>query len=113
MIVKGTRDENIDDGEVKEVEAVVPKASRKCRRQATVEIEEEEKCSKILDVDEMIEELKREARVKEEKDDALVVEGAVRVLFGMERLDRATAKRLLEKILRVLKEVEEEKTEDK
>jgi len=36
------------------------------------------------------------------------VEGAVRVLFGGERPDRATAQRLLEKMLRVLKEVEEE-----
>jgi len=63
-------------------------------------------------VDERIEKLKREARGEEEKDNALAVEGAVRVLFGRERPDRATAKRLLEKMLRVLKEVEEEETED-
>jgi len=91
---------------------VVSKPSRKRRRQAADEIEEEEHRRKILDVDERIEELKREARGEEEKDDALAVEGAVRVLFGGERPDRATAKRLLEKMLRVLKEVEEEEAED-
>jgi len=36
------------------------------------------------------------------------MEVAVRVLFGEERPDRATAKRLLEKMLRVLQEVEAE-----
>jgi len=63
-------------------------------------------------VDEKIEELKQEARGEEETDNALVVERAVRVLFGRERPDRATAKRLLEKMLQVLKEVEEEEPED-
>ena len=63
-------------------------------------------------MDEKIEELKQEARGEEETDNALVVERAVRVLFGRERPDRATAKRLLEKMLQVLKEVEEEEPED-
>ena len=56
-----------------------------------------------LDVDEGIEELKREALGEEEKDDALAVEGAVRVLFGGERPNTDTARRLLLKVMKVLK----------
>jgi len=111
MIVEDTRGESIDNEEAREVEAVVPKPSRKRRRQAADEIEEEEKKRKTLDADERIEELKREVREEEEKDDALAVEGAVRILFGEKRPDRATMKRLLEKMLRAL-EVEEEEAED-
>ena len=42
MTVEDTRGENIDDVEAREVEAVVPKPSRKRRRQAADEIEEVE-----------------------------------------------------------------------
>jgi len=60
-----------------------------------------------------VEELKREAHREEEKDDALVVEGAVRVLFGGERPDKCTAKRLLKKMMKVLRaEVVEEEEDD-
>jgi hypothetical protein len=65
-----------------------------------------------LDVDEGVEELKREAQGEEEKDDALAVEGAMQVLFGGERPDKERARRLLEKVMRVLRaevvEVEDE-----
>ena len=60
-----------------------------------------------------MEELKWEAHGEEEKDDALAVEGAVRVLFGGERPNKSTAKRLLEKMMKVLQaEVVEEEEED-
>jgi hypothetical protein len=65
-----------------------------------------------LDVDEGVEELKREAQGEEEKHDALAVEGAMQVLFGGERPDKERARRLLEKVMRVLRaevvEVEDE-----
>ena len=66
-----------------------------------------------LDLEEGVEELKREAHGEEEKDDALEVEGAVRVLFGGERPDKSTVKRLLKKIMQVLwAEVMEEEEDD-
>lgn len=55
------------------------------------------------DVDEGIEELKREAQEEKEKDDALAVAGAIAVLVGGERPDHRTAMRLLEKVMRVMK----------
>jgi len=65
-----------------------------------------------LDVDEGVEELKREAPGEEENDEALGVDGAMRVLFGGERPGKEHATRLLGKIMQVLKaevvEVEEE-----
>jgi len=55
MTVEGTREESIDNREVREVETVVQKPSRKRRRQAVDEIEEQEKRRKILYVDQVAE----------------------------------------------------------
>ena len=66
-----------------------------------------------LDLEERVEELKREAQGEEEKDDALAVEGAARVLFVGQRPDKSTAKRLLKKMMKVLRaEVVEEEEDD-
>ncbi|KAF8432285.1 hypothetical protein BGX38DRAFT_1146449 [Terfezia claveryi] len=57
-----------------------------------------------LDMEEGVEELKREALGEEEKDEALAVEQAVRVLFqGMARPDKETARRMLRKMMKVMK----------
>ncbi|RPB18286.1 hypothetical protein L211DRAFT_854263 [Terfezia boudieri ATCC MYA-4762] len=66
-----------------------------------------------LDVEEGIEELKREALGEEDKDEALAVENTVKMLFrGEGRQHKETARRLLEKVMRVMKaevvEVEED-----
>ncbi|RPB19646.1 hypothetical protein L211DRAFT_853028 [Terfezia boudieri ATCC MYA-4762] len=66
-----------------------------------------------LDVEEGVEELKREALGEEDKDEALAVENAVKMLFrGEGRPHKETARRLLEKVMRVMKaevvEVEED-----
>jgi len=65
-----------------------------------------------LDLEEGVEELKREAHGEEEKDDALAVKGAVRVLFGGERPDKSTTKRLLKKMMKVLRAEVVEEEED-
>jgi len=57
--------------------------------------------------------LKWEAHVEKEKDDALAVEGAVWVLFGVERPNKSTTKWLLKKMMKVLRaEVVEEEEDD-
>ena len=63
-----------------------------------------------LDVEERVDELQRKAQVEEEKDDALVVEGALRILTAGEgRQDTGILQRRLEKLLRASKaEIEEE-----
>ncbi|RPB19907.1 hypothetical protein L211DRAFT_852782 [Terfezia boudieri ATCC MYA-4762] len=66
-----------------------------------------------LDVEEGVEELKREALGEEDKDEALAVENAVKMLFrGEGRPHKETARRLLEKVMHVMKveivEVEED-----
>jgi len=117
--VEETKEKEVGDGEEGEVKAVVsPITPRKRRRDAASETEGKRRRSEVgipvvnLDVDEGVEEFKREARGDKEKDDALVVEGAMRVLFGGERLGKEHATRLLGKIMKVLKaevvEVEEE-----
>jgi len=98
--------------------AVFPITTRKRRRDAASETEGKRRRYGVgipdinLDVDKGVEELKREARGEEEKDDAFAVEGAMRVLFGGERPGKRHATRLLGKIMKVLKvevvEVEEE-----
>jgi len=65
-----------------------------------------------LDLEEGVEELKQEAHGEEEKDDALAVEGAVRVLFGGERPNKSTAKWLLKKMMKVLRAEVVEEEED-
>ena len=63
-----------------------------------------------LDVEEGVDELKREAEGEEEKDDALAVEGALRILTaGDGKQDAGILKRRLEKLLKASKaEIEEE-----
>ena len=112
--------ERVDDGRAKEVEARVAELSRKRRRLATDGVSDEKRrklgvaISVVnLDLEEGVEELKREAFREEEKDDALAVEGAVQVLFGGERPNKSTAKRLLKKMMNVLRaEVVEEEEDD-
>jgi len=117
--VEETKEKEVGDGEEGEVNTAVSLITpRKCRRDATSETEGKRRRYGVgipvinLDVDEGVEELKREARGKEEKDDALAVEGAMKVLFGGERPGKEHATRLLGKIMKVLKaevvEVEEE-----
>lgn len=117
--VEETKEKEVGDGEEGEVNAAVsPITPRKRRRDAAKETEGKRRRYGVdipvinLDVDEGVEELKREARGEEEKDDALAVEGAMRVLFGGERPGKEHATRLLGKIMKVLKaevvEVEEE-----
>ncbi|KAF8451432.1 hypothetical protein BGX38DRAFT_1269456 [Terfezia claveryi] len=81
----------VDAGEAKEAEAA-PK-TRKCKRAAN-EVEKKEG----------VEELKHEALDEEEKDEALAVEEAVKVLFrGKGRPDKETAGRMLRKMMKVMK----------
>jgi len=63
-----------------------------------------------LDVEERVDELKQKAQGEEEKDDALAVEGALRILTAGEgRQDTGILRRRLEKLLRASKvEIEEE-----
>jgi len=63
-----------------------------------------------LDVEEGVDELKRKAQEEEEKDDALAVEGVLRILTAGEgRQDTGILRRRLEKLLRASKaEIEEE-----
>jgi len=119
-VMKDAGGERVDDGRVKEVEAEVAELLRKRRRLAADRVSEKKR-SKLgvaisvvnLDLEEEVEELKREAHGEEEKDDALAVEEAVRVLFGRERPDKSTTKRLLKKMMKVLRaEVVEEKEDD-
>jgi len=67
-----------------------------------------------LDVNEEVEELKQAARSKEEKDNELAAEKAMRVLFAGERSGKEHATRLLGKIMKVLRAlvVEVEKEEE-
>jgi hypothetical protein len=114
---KEGRGKEVVAGGASEVEAQEP--SRKRGRKSGGELSEGKR-RKLgvaipvinLDVEEGVEELKREARGEEEKDDALAVEGAMQVLFGGERPDKERAERLLEKVMRVLRaevvEVEDE-----
>jgi len=98
--------------------AVSPITPRKRRRDAASETEGKSRRYGVgipvinLDVDEGVEELKRGSHGEEEKDDALAVEGAMRVLFGGERPGKEHASWVMEKIMKVLKvevvEVEEE-----
>jgi len=117
--VEETKEKEVGAGEEGEVNAAVsPITPRKRRRDATSETEGKRRRYGVgipiinLEVDEGVEEIKREARGEEEKDDALVVEGAMRVLFGGERPGKEHATRLLGKIMKVLQaevvEVEEE-----
>ncbi|KAF8442577.1 hypothetical protein BGX38DRAFT_1272269 [Terfezia claveryi] len=84
----------VDAGEAKDTEAA---SNPRKHKRATNEIEKRRKyqvdISVInLDIEEGVEELKREALGEEEKDEALVVEQAVRVLFqGMAWPDKETA----------------------
>jgi len=101
-VIEDAGGERVDDGRAKEAEAGVVELSRKRRRLAANGVSDEKRrrlgvaISVVnLDLDEEVEELKREAHGEEEKDDALAVEGAVRVLFGRERPNKSTAKRLL------------------
>ena len=117
--MKETKEKEVGDAEEGEVNAAVcPITPRKRRRDAGCETEGKRRGYGVgipvinLDVDEGVEELKREARGEEEKDDVLAVEGAMRVLFGGERPGKEHATRLVGKIMKVLKvkvvEVEEE-----
>jgi len=117
--VEKNKEKEVGDGEEGEVNAAVSRITlRKRRRDAVSETEGKRRRYGVgipvinLDIDEGVEELKREARGEEEKDDALAVEGAMRVLFRGERPGKEHATRLLEKIMKVLKaevvEVEEE-----
>jgi len=87
--VEETKEKEVRDGEEGEVNAAVsPITPRKRRRDSASATEGKRRRYGvgnpviILYVDEGVEELKREARGEEEKDDALAVEGAMRVLFG-------------------------------
>ncbi|KAF8451409.1 hypothetical protein BGX38DRAFT_1142119 [Terfezia claveryi] len=101
----------VDAGEAKEAEAALK--TRKCKRAANeVEKSTVEKRRKYgleipiinLDVEEGVEELKHEALDEEEKDEALAVEEAVKVLFrGKGRPDKETAGRMLRKMMKVMK----------
>jgi len=117
--VEETKEKEPGDGEEGEVNAAVsPITPRKRRRDTASETEGKSRGYGVgipiinLDINEGVQELKREAREEEEKDYALAVEGAMRVLFGGERPGKEHATRLLGKIMKVLKsevvEVEEE-----
>jgi len=108
--VEETKEKEVGDGEECEVNAAVsPITPRKRRRDAASETEDNRRRHGVgipvinLYVDEGVEELKREVRGEEEKDDVLEVEGAMRILFGGERLGKEHATRLLGKIMKVLK----------
>ena len=115
-----TNEKEVGDGEESEVNAAdSPITPRKCRWDATSQTEGKRSRYGVgipvinWGVDEGVEELKRAARGEEEKNNALAVEGAMRVLFGGERPGKKHATRLLGKIMKVLKaevvEVKEEK----
>jgi len=117
--VEKTKEKEVGDGEEGEVNAAVsPITTRKRSRDTASETEGKRRRYGVgipvinLDVDEGVEDLKREARGEEERHDALAVEGAMRVLLGGERPGKEHATRLLGKIMKVLKaelvEVEEE-----
>ncbi|KAF8434402.1 hypothetical protein BGX38DRAFT_1275541 [Terfezia claveryi] len=98
----------VDVGEVKDAEA----APNSCKRKrATNEIEKRRKYQVDISIinlymEEGVEELKCASKVlgEEEKDEALVVEQAVRVLFqGMAWPDKETAWRMLRKMMKVMK----------
>jgi len=119
--VEETKEKEIGNGEEGEVNAAdSPITPRKRRRDATSETKGNRWRYGVgipvinLDIDEGVEELKMKARGEEEKDDALAVEEAIRVLFGGERPGQEHATRLLEKIIKVLKVevVEVEKEEE-
>jgi len=113
----GKGEEEVAAGKEGKVEAVVP-TLRKHKSRAANEIEDKRRKYGVdipvinLDVDEGVEELKREAYGEGEKDDALAVEDAVRMLFWGEKPDKETTTRLLEKVMKVMKaevvEIEEE-----
>ncbi|KAF8426529.1 hypothetical protein BGX38DRAFT_1278928 [Terfezia claveryi] len=101
----------VDAGEAKEAEAA-PKTRKRKRAANEVEKSTVEKRRKYgleipiinLDVEEGVEELKREALDEEEKDEALAVEEAVKVLFrGNGWPDKETAGRMLRKMMKVMK----------
>jgi len=117
--VEETKEKEVGDGWEGEVNAEdSPITPRKRRRDAASETVGKRRRYWVaipvinLYVEEGVEELKREAWGEEEKDDALAVEGAMRVLFGGQRSGKEHATRLLGKIMKVLKaevvEVEEE-----
>ena len=108
--VEETKEKEVGDGEEGEVNAAVyPITPRKRRREAASETKGKRRRYWVdipvinLDIDEGVEELKREARGEEENDDALAVEGVVRVLFRGERPGKEHATTLLGKIIKVLK----------
>ena len=119
-VMEDASSERVDDGRARKAEAGVAEPSRKRRRLAADGVSEEKRrrlgvaISVInLDLEEGVEELKREAHGEEEKDDALAVEGAVRVLFGRERPNKRTTKQLIKKMMKVLQaEVVEEEEHD-
>jgi len=117
--MNGSNEEEVANGEESKEDAVVsPTTPRKRRRGAANEVQSKRRKYGRdipvinLDVDEEVVELKRAAQGEEEKDDALAVEGAIRVLFGGESPRKEHTTRLLWKIMKVLKaevlEVEEE-----
>jgi len=113
---------SVDKGKGKEAaasnaEAVGPSNPRKRRRRAGNQIRGQRKYEVDipvinLDINEGIEELKREAQGQEDEDDALAVERVMVALFGGERPHKVTVMRLLEKVMKVMRaevvEVEEE-----
>jgi len=120
VIMEDAGGERVDDGRAKEAEARVAEPSQKRRRLAANGVSDEKRrklgvaISVVnLDLEEGVEELKQEAHGEEEKDNALAVEGAVRVLFGGERPNKSTTKWLLKKMMKVLQaEVVEEEEDD-
>ncbi|RPB20340.1 hypothetical protein L211DRAFT_852373 [Terfezia boudieri ATCC MYA-4762] len=90
----------VDPGEPKHVEAA---PNPRKRKSAPNEVQKRRKYGVQipvinLDVEEGVEELKREALGEEDKDEALTVENAVKMLFhGEGRPHKETARRLLEK----------------
>ena len=94
--VEETKEKGVGNGDEGKVNAAVsPITPRKHRRDAVSETEGKRRRYGVgipiinLDVDEGVEELKREARGEEEKDDALAVEGDMRVLFGERGQERS------------------------
>ncbi|KAF8436423.1 hypothetical protein BGX38DRAFT_1145387 [Terfezia claveryi] len=101
----------VDAAEAKEAEAA---SKTRKRKRATNEVKKStmEKRRKYrleipiinLNVEEGVEELKREALDEEEKDEALAVEEAVKVLFrGKGQPDKETAGRMLRKMMKIIK----------
>jgi len=90
--VEEIKEKEIGHSEEGEVNAAVsPITLRKRRRDAASETKGKRRRYAVgipvinLDVDKGVEEFKREAQWEEGKDDALAVEGAMRLLFGAER----------------------------